>query len=799
MTRFSSIFVFLCTVLIVAGQSYAKKLVHVAILETKVLENAISKSERAFLTDELRSQAMLVLPDYKDFIVMTQENIRVMLPPDKSLEDCEGDCLVETGKNIAADYVSQARVGKFGSDLTLTVELYETYSGKMLASYTSTNHNAQQLLVEIKNRSAMLFGTIPGAISPNNGGYGGGKGGFSDVSMGQQWSSSKVKKYVIDVSSNPTGALLNIDGRPQSNCRSTPCSVELSEGNHKFTFVMDMYFDLDTIVNVDSYTYDLQVRMKPNFGTLRIDPSYPDGYASSGELTVKIGDEDASMETILSPGKYRVSLEHPCYENVVFTANIARGKEFRFDKVLVPKKGHVSISARQGNTPQRVDVYVNGNWAGKTPFDEDVSVCADITVGDDGVQFPYAVIPYQDLEWVYEMEEAEGWLKIDPNLTGSLGYPSDLVVRIDGEIAEQYTSLSPGKYRVVLEHPCYRDVTFNAKIVSGKETRYNKDLVPRKGHVSIRARQGYSSKTVDVYVNGEFAGTTPFESDVPVCANITVGDGNESFPYTIQEGESVQWTYDVPEPKKSSYNSSYYSNDTYTGYYYSSSSSRSYSYNSYKPESSASYDYDYDTESDKPESEIASSASANGAVKFVIQGEFGISGEFLEASNVEDEEIRDLLSYNQSSYYGPYSYYGSYDSEEDTTTVFADYLYANLFLGLEFGSFVTVGVGFGIGSFFMSASGDEELDEMLPGASFAPNIMAELTLGTDFVFGIRYRYIFDSRWPSSRISGIGELLNVFGLEIGATSTKGLGENIFVSFYIRFPTRANLSEALDKKK
>jgi hypothetical protein len=755
MTRFSSVIVFLCTVLIVAGQSCAKKLVHVAVLETKVLENAVSRSEKTFLTDELRAQAMLVLPDYMDFVVMTQENIKVMLPPNKSLEDCEGDCLVETGKNISADYVSQARVGKFGDDLTLTVELYETYSGKMLASYTSTTPNAQQLLVEIKNRSAILFGAIPGAVSPNNGGYGG-KGGFSDVSMGQQWSSSKVKKYVIDVFSDPAGALLNIDGRPQSNCRSTPCSVELSEGNHKFTFVLDMYFDLDTIVNVGKYTDNIQVSMKPNYGTLMINPSYPDNYASSGELTVKIGDEIASKENVLPPGMHRVSLEHPCYENVEFTADIARGKEFRFDKVLVPKKGHVSISARRGNAPQRVDVYVNGNWAGKTPFDEDVSVCADITVGDDGEKFPYAIIPYQDLEWVYEMSEEDGWLKVNPKFTGGLGYPGDLVVKIDGNIAQQYSSLSPGMYRVVLEHPCYKDVAFKAKIVSGRETRYENELVPKKGHVTIRAKQGFSSKTVDVYVNGGWAGTTPFEKDVPVCASITVGDEGERFPYAIQENENVQWTYDVPKPKKSSN--------------YSSSSSS----------------HDYDENSAKPDSERT---SAKGPVRFVIQGEAGFGGEFLEESKVEDEEIRDLLLYKKYNY--GYS--------EDTTNVYADYVYANIFLGLEFVSFVTVGVGFGVGSYFMSATDDDELDEMLPGGSFAPNITAEATLGTDFVLGVRYRYIFDSRWPSSRISGIGELLNVFGLEIGTTSTKGLGDNIFVSFYVRVPTRGNLKESLDKKK
>ena len=54
------------------------------------------------------------------------ENINMMLPPGKAIEDCEGSCLVETGKNISADYIAQGHVGRFADNLTITVELYET-------------------------------------------------------------------------------------------------------------------------------------------------------------------------------------------------------------------------------------------------------------------------------------------------------------------------------------------------------------------------------------------------------------------------------------------------------------------------------------------------------------------------------------------------------------------------------------------------------------------------------------------------------------------------------------------------
>ena len=214
MGRFRSIVLFSLMVAVLAVPSLARN-VFVAVLETVTLGTSISKGERIFLTDKLRSKAIEVLPTYNNFVIMTRDNILTMLPPGSTLEECEGECLVQTGKNISADYVAQARVGQFGSDLTLTVELYETASGKMLANYTSKNRSVEELLAEIEGRSAMLFGTIPGAVTVNARSYNdGGHEGFSDVSMGRQWSSSKVKKQLIEVSSNPVGALLSVDGRP---------------------------------------------------------------------------------------------------------------------------------------------------------------------------------------------------------------------------------------------------------------------------------------------------------------------------------------------------------------------------------------------------------------------------------------------------------------------------------------------------------------------------------------------------------------------------------------------------------
>ena len=138
--------------------SYATK--HVAILETISPGNIIASQEKRYLTDKLREVASKALPSSLDYAIMTSENIEVMLPPGKVLEDCEGSCIVETGKNISADYVAQGRIGSFGDQVTLAVELYETASGKLIGSFVERKNSVQEIAEEVEQNAVLLFCSI---------------------------------------------------------------------------------------------------------------------------------------------------------------------------------------------------------------------------------------------------------------------------------------------------------------------------------------------------------------------------------------------------------------------------------------------------------------------------------------------------------------------------------------------------------------------------------------------------------------------------------------------------------------
>ena len=135
---------FLTTIILLLACASGAMAAHVAVLETGVdqsVKKKVKLSDRQYLTNVLREEAVKQLPAEEDYTIMTRDNISAMLPPGKAIEDCEGSCLAETGRNISADYVCQARVSSFGSKLALSAEIYETAGKKLVASFNGNGKN----------------------------------------------------------------------------------------------------------------------------------------------------------------------------------------------------------------------------------------------------------------------------------------------------------------------------------------------------------------------------------------------------------------------------------------------------------------------------------------------------------------------------------------------------------------------------------------------------------------------------------------------------------------------------------
>ena len=132
------------------------KPIFVAVLES-ASGGILEYQETQFITNVLREEAVRALSSEANANIMTRENIVAMLPPEKSLEECEGSCLIETGKNISADYVSQARIGKFGKNLTISVELYKTANNKLISSFNAKAPDIDYLEEVIREKASQMF------------------------------------------------------------------------------------------------------------------------------------------------------------------------------------------------------------------------------------------------------------------------------------------------------------------------------------------------------------------------------------------------------------------------------------------------------------------------------------------------------------------------------------------------------------------------------------------------------------------------------------------------------------------
>ncbi len=111
--------------------------------------------ETQYLTDELRRQAILILPNTTS--VFTRDSIISNLS--KSKENIS--TAIDAGKAMGAEYVVSGVVGNFQGLFSLTVELYDVRTGKMLGTFVTESENARGLLGTIREKAPSLFGIIP--------------------------------------------------------------------------------------------------------------------------------------------------------------------------------------------------------------------------------------------------------------------------------------------------------------------------------------------------------------------------------------------------------------------------------------------------------------------------------------------------------------------------------------------------------------------------------------------------------------------------------------------------------------
>jgi len=347
-----------------------------------------SPAELEALTDEMREAALKALPA-ATFVLLKQDVVVKRLGgAENFIKECkESTCIVDLGKKAQVDYVAQATILELDGIIRLKVELYSVSTEGLVGMFNDEAGSIRDLLAIVKNRApAEVFRKIPGASVGSKAPSPVVAGGISGLEKTADYELGGGKRYLVNLNTEPSGALLSFNGIPASGCPKTPCKIELGEGNVRVIAALEQHEAADTTVSIARNNQSIAIRLKSNFGILEIKPAYIDSIGEYDDWHLSINDKSYnSFENRFSPGNYNVKLSHRCYELVNFMAGINKGSREVFDMAghIKLKKSGLDLSAQRNGEPVVEPVFVNGKQVGDTPFSDAVPLCSEIEIGEN--------------------------------------------------------------------------------------------------------------------------------------------------------------------------------------------------------------------------------------------------------------------------------------------------------------------------------------------------------------------------------------------------------------------------------
>jgi hypothetical protein len=131
----------------------------IAVLEFRdKLPKEGDKLDVSYVSDVVRSAAKEALPGLR---VMTRENMLVLLEATgRKLEQCEGECEVDTGRRVGADLIISGEVLRFGTRFKVNMKLHDTHDGELLAGSIASGGSVDELDTELGKAVVKLMAPL---------------------------------------------------------------------------------------------------------------------------------------------------------------------------------------------------------------------------------------------------------------------------------------------------------------------------------------------------------------------------------------------------------------------------------------------------------------------------------------------------------------------------------------------------------------------------------------------------------------------------------------------------------------
>ena len=140
----------------------------VAVLE---LRNKLAAAERtsldaSYLADLARAGLLKAAPTLD---LMTRENVLVLIQASgKTLEECEGECEVDTARRLGADLVVSGDLLRFGTAYRISLRMHDVHTSRLLGASQASGGTADELAASIPAAMSQLAAVL-GPVRPLEG------------------------------------------------------------------------------------------------------------------------------------------------------------------------------------------------------------------------------------------------------------------------------------------------------------------------------------------------------------------------------------------------------------------------------------------------------------------------------------------------------------------------------------------------------------------------------------------------------------------------------------------------------
>jgi hypothetical protein len=341
----------------------------IAVLEFRV-ESGVQLDSLETLTDDCRG-AVADATRGAGALTLTRSNMDAVIKAVGG-ECKEGECELETARNINVDHFLTGTVAKVQGELQLTLQVYESRVGSLLG-HRRVNALTELTLLEAAPRvtaalvrEALL---LPAARDESPRERRVADERFTESAP--RLVLTPDNDVVVKFESEPSGAAVRLDGRHL--CDRSPCSKRVSVGPHEISFGKERYFT-QTFRETLTGPTRISRTLAPKFGVLEV--------VSAGEPVAVTVNGKAMGQTPLATlevdeGQVEVKLADRCYvaESVRFF--LGAGERKRVELKALPREAGVRVDAEdtRGNAMDG-DVYVEGRRSGVVGKSFTVPLCS---------------------------------------------------------------------------------------------------------------------------------------------------------------------------------------------------------------------------------------------------------------------------------------------------------------------------------------------------------------------------------------------------------------------------------------